>query len=280
MKILTLTVQNFRTIDSLDLTFHPTYTAICGPNDSGKTNVIRAIRALLKEDDDGNPFTDSAEVEYKDDFPKWKAHSGNSERLSITAQLEIDRQRDAGLFQSVVKQLSIETDASSLVVEVTSSHAPETTTKVVRVVVNGKSFDGLDAQEVLNRIQSANCVIFHNSTQTPPRMFFRGGLVMGVLKELSPENEQLLGKMKKTVNDGLAKIAKGRQKEFEELLGKLEHTYKVGLSLPTMEFAQLPFSITLGETKFKVRLDDWGSGTRNRTQILLALFTAKKIAES
>jgi hypothetical protein len=146
--------------------------------------------------------------------------------------------------------------------------------------VKDKEFSGLDAQEVLSRIQSARCLIVHNSTQSEPRIFFRGGRAAGILKDLSSENQQLLAKIKKTVNDGLTKIAKGRQKEFEELLGKLERKYKVGLSLPPMEFSDLPYGITLGEAKFQVRLDEWGSGTRNRTQILLALFTAKKIAES
>ena len=127
---------------------------------------------------------------------------------------------------------------------------------------------------------SARCLIVHNSTQIEPRVFFRGGRAVGILKDLSSENQQLLTKIKKTVNDGLTKIAKGRQKEFEELLGKLERKYKVGVSLPTMEFSELPYLITLGEAKFQVRLDEWGSGTRNRTQILLALFAAKKIAES
>jgi hypothetical protein len=100
-----------------------------------------------------------------------------------------------------------------------------------------KEFAGLDAQEVLNRIQSARCLIVHNSTQTVPRVFFRGGPVAGILKDLSSENQRLLSKIKKTVNDGLTKIAKGRQREFEELLGKLEHKYKVGLSLPPMELS-------------------------------------------
>src|SRR5262249_47740539 len=153
-------------------------------------------------------------------------------------------------------------------IHVSTSHAPDKTTRKIVVKTKDKEFSGLDAQEVLNRIQSARCLIVHNSTQTERRVFFRGGRVAGFLKDLSFENRQLLTKLKKTVNDGLTKIAKGRQREFEELLGKLERKYKVGLSLPPMEFTDLPYGITLGEPKFQVRLDEWGSGTRNRTQIL------------
>src|SRR5262249_9259162 len=193
---------------------------------------------------------------------------------------EIDQNRDAGLFQSVTKQLSIESPPALLKLFVSSSHSPDRATRKIVVRVKEKEFSGVDAQEVLSRIQSARCLIVHNSTKTATGVFFGEGRVAGILKDLSPEHQQALAKMKKTVNDGLTKIARGRQKEFEELLGKLEQKYKVGLSLPPMEFSELPYGITLGEAKFQVRLDEWGSGTRNRTQILLALFTAKKIAES
>jgi putative ATP-dependent endonuclease of OLD family len=280
MRILSLQIENFRTIESMQLSLHPTYTAICGPNDSGKTNVIRAIRALLKEEDDTPPFFDSAEISYKDDFPKWKTQESAGQNVAVSAQLVIERGRDAGLFQSIVKQLEIAEPGLELNVTVKTSHAPEATTKDCIVKVGEKEYKGLDAQEVINRIQSANCVIFHNSTQAQPRMFFRGGMALGQLKEISRENELQLEKMEKTVNSGLTKVARGQQKEIEELLGKLELKYKVGLSLPTLEFSHVPFGITLGETKFKVGLKEWGSGTRNRTQILLALFTAKRIAES
>jgi hypothetical protein len=86
--------------------------------------------------------------------------------------------------------------------------------------------------------------------------------------------------MKKTVNRGLAKISKSQQQEFENLLGRLQTKYRVGLSMPAFDFGYLPFSITLGERKYEVPLDDWGSGTKNRTLILLTLFRARQIGES
>jgi energy-coupling factor transporter ATP-binding protein EcfA2 len=282
MKINSVEIHNFRTIESLRLDFHPTYTAMCGPNDSGKTNVVRALRALLKEKDDDLRFSldDPAGIAFKDDYPKWKEASASGEPLMINAELEIDQSRDAGVFQSVTKQLSIESPPPVLRIQVSNSHVPgKATTKIV-VKTRDKEFTGLEAEEVLSRIQSATCIIVHNSTQTERRIYFGGGSVAGFLEDLSSENQQLLGKMQKTVSDGLAKIAKGRQREYEELLGKLERKYKVGLSLPRLEVTDLPYGITLGEPKFQVRLDDWGSGTRNRTQILLKLFAAKKIAES
>ena len=86
--------------------------------------------------------------------------------------------------------------------------------------------------------------------------------------------------MKRTVNRGLAKISKSQQAEFEGLLGRLQTKYKVGLSMPAFDFGYLPFSITLGDRKFEVPLDGWGSGTKNRTLVLLALFRARQIGDS
>lgn len=50
--------------------------------------------------------------------------------------------------------------------------------------------------------------------------------------------------------------------------------------MPPFDVEFLPFNITLGERAFHVPLDDWGSGTRNRTLILLLLFAARQVSVS
>ena len=50
MKITELNIRDFRTLEEIDIKFSSSYTAICGKNDSGKTNVVRAIRTLMKEE--------------------------------------------------------------------------------------------------------------------------------------------------------------------------------------------------------------------------------------
>ena len=50
MKIRSIHIRNFRTIEALDIEMPWPFTAICGANDAGKTNIIRAIRALLRDD--------------------------------------------------------------------------------------------------------------------------------------------------------------------------------------------------------------------------------------
>lgn len=50
MRLASLKIRNYRTLESIDLELSSSYAAICGANDCGKTNVIRAIRALVKGD--------------------------------------------------------------------------------------------------------------------------------------------------------------------------------------------------------------------------------------
>ena len=87
-------------------------------------------------------------------------------------------------------------------------------------------------------------------------------------------------KLKKDMDKGLQKIAKGQQQELEGLLGRLETKYKVGLSVTAFDLGWLPFNLTLGDSKHDVTLDNWGSGTQNRTLILRALFRAKQIGDA
>lgn len=281
MKIASLSIRNYRTLESLDLAFPSHNAAICGANDSGKTNVIRAIRSLMKEDPSPLTFSfeDREELSLKDDYPKWKDTDAQKREMVFTLALELEQQRDAGLYQSIVKQLSLASPPStlSLSVRVTTGAEPDPT---VVVTTEGAEYSDINAQEVLKRLQSSRSILFHNSTQASTRYLVEGGSVAGYIREISGHHEGLVAAMKKTVNRGLAKISKSQQTDFANLLGRLQTKYKVGLSMPAFDFGFMPFSITLGERRYDVPLDDWGSGTRNRTLILLALFRARQIADA
>ena len=108
MKITEFKIRNYRTLESVDLDFPSSYAAICGPNDCGKTNVVRAIRALMKQDPPFSTFEfeEEQEVSVKDDYPKWKNANPSEREIQLEITLLIQRERDAGLFQFVTKQLS------------------------------------------------------------------------------------------------------------------------------------------------------------------------------
>jgi len=281
MKIASLGIRNFRTLEAVDLEFPSSYAAICGPNDSGKTNIVRAVRALMKEE---TPFPvirfeDSDEVTLKEDYPKWKDTPPADRKIEFKILLEVDKDRDTGFYQFLAKQLSIEAPATTLDLSIEIVHSAERPEPAVTVKCSGNTYTDLDAQEVLKRLQSSRSILFHNSTQTDPRFPFRSHFG-GVIRAESAEHEALVTSMKRTVNKGLNKISKTHQREIENLLGRLESKYRVGLSMPAFDFSSVPFSVTLGQKKFEVPLDDWGSGTKNRTLVLMTLFRAKQLSES
>jgi putative ATP-dependent endonuclease of the OLD family len=282
MKIKQLNIRNYRTLESVDLDFPSSYTAICGPNDCGKTNVVRGIRALMKE---AEPpfrvfnFEDEEEVSITDDFPKWKDTKATNREIQFELTLSVQRERDAGFVQFLTRQLSIKTDEPSIDIAIVVKYRSDSSEADVQVRCLGKEHTGIDAQEVLKRLQSSRSILFHNSGQIDTPMPFRmsGG---GYIRTASPEHEPLVASMKATVNRGLAKISKSHQKDLEDLLGRLETKYKVSLSMPAFDFVSVPFNVTLGQKKCEVPLDDWGSGTKNRTLILLTLFRAKQLGDS
>jgi len=101
-----------------------------------------------------------------------------------------------------------------------------------------------------------------------------------VLGELAADEKAELGKVRAQVGKALQRIAKRHQKTLTELLGRLEEKYEVGLTAHTFDPDFMGINVALGEKAHQVPLDEWGSGTKNRTMILLTLFRAKRMIET
>lgn len=281
MKLRAAKIQNYRTLESVALDFPSSYAAICGPNDSGKTNVVRALRALVRgEPPEPFGFPDDDEFSRADDYPKWKDVEPSKQEVSFKVTVELDKIRDVGFYQFVATQLKLDNPPNPLVLQISVLYRGEKPEPSVIVSTGGAEFSSLDAQQVLKKLQSSGSILFHNSTETETKFVYPRRSVAGHIREITGQHEALVESMKKTVSRGLAKISRSQQAEFEGLLGRLQTKYRVGLSLPPFDFGYLPFSITLGDRKVEVPLDDWGSGTRNRTLVLLALFRARQIGDS
>ena len=275
MRIATLAVRNYRTLEDLELRFPTYYSAICGKNDSGKTNVVRAIRCLMKEEE---PYTfeEGPEFSLNDDFTKWVAGDPKQRKISTSMEVLIHPERDTGLHEFLCDYLGVAPAGREMSVEIRATHSAEVPLDVA-VTAGAKTFEGLKAQEVLKRLQTSRTFLFHSSTDTGTR-YPRG--FRGVLRDISEEYTDQLDNSKKTVSRVLRRIAREQQQEIETLLGRLTDKYHVGLSYPTFDLSYFPFNLTLGDKKVEVALDNWGSGTRNRTLVLLTIFRAKQIADS
>ena len=59
MKIEKLNIENYRTIEKLEISLDSYYTAISGRNNSGKSNILRVLRFILGDNSKmySNKFT-------------------------------------------------------------------------------------------------------------------------------------------------------------------------------------------------------------------------------
>lgn len=271
MRILELAATNYRTLEQVTLSFTGSFSAICGPNDAGKTNVIRALRAVLRDEPAGYfLFYDPHDLSSKSDWPKWKKDA-DAGVIELKVTLRIAEDADTGLYRFLERQLSLDDPPAEISLELTLTLERNQPNPEVSVAVLGKHYVDLDAQEVLSKLQASTTLLLHNSTSLP----YSGSI--GRLRELPADQEQV-AKVQGILERELKKVAKARQEGLEKLLGSLGGKYKVGFTLPTVDVTDMPFNITLEESKASVPLDDWGSGTRNRTLILLKLFAAREVA--
>jgi len=240
MKITKLRIRKFRTLESVDLDFPSSYAAICGPNDCGKTNVVRVVRALVGEDSQYRFFEpeDKEDISIKDDFPKWDETKPSQREIGFDMTLSVQREKDWGFFQFLTKHLSMTTQEPAVDLSINVLYRSDTPDPIISVSCLGTDYTGTDAQEVLNKVQSTRCVLFHNSTQID----FPGpwSINRGFIRAASAEHEALVASMRKTVNKGLARLSRSHQKELEGLLGRLETKYNVSLSMPAFDFTSVP----------------------------------------
>jgi putative ATP-dependent endonuclease of the OLD family len=90
MHLATLSISNFRRLQSVKLEFQPGLNVIVGPNNIGKTAVVDALRALLAGADDPYPRFCSDDLH----LPKGGASSGDITFEYIFRELSPDDEAD------------------------------------------------------------------------------------------------------------------------------------------------------------------------------------------
>ncbi|WP_425652970.1 ATP-dependent nuclease [Vibrio campbellii] len=272
MKINKLRIENYRTFENIDIKFDDYYSAICGQNDAGKSNIVRALRAVLREDSIlGRARRHS--ISALRDYPRWKDTEDQDKKTEVTIGLTIFQSSDGGVYEFFIDYLGLKEPGTSLELELHCQWQDSSSSSEITATIDGVLFEGIKAQEIHKKVQSS--ILIHNSTEIESRASFTG-----FLDEFSAQYSKDMNVMSESMNKSLAKIAKTQKEEISALLCKLNSNLKVGLTLPDFSIDRLPYNLTLGDSKMDVDLDDWGSGTKNRTMIFLTLLKAKQISES
>ncbi len=270
MRMACISVTNYRTIESLRIELPGYYHAFSGANDSGKSNIIRAVGHIIGHADP-MAFEERPTLRWSEDFPKWaKADDGSA--IQICVELEVFAETDAGVFNFLNTYLQLEPVGPTMMVSVMASVRKEKPIIEFAITVEGNTYTDDKAQEVVKRLQSAPSMHFHNSTDSPRHGYSR--FYTGAISAPALQDNDTLKEVGAYVQKKMGKVLRGHQERLSQLLGRLQPKYKVGLTLPEYQFSEIPYVILLESGKASVPLDDWGSGTRNRTLVLLAIFNA------
>lgn len=281
MIIKRLIANNYRTLENIDVQFNGFYTAISGRNNAGKSNIIRVIRGLLSQSMrfrfSGNSIVGFDAFDWKDEITSWKKDF--KEDINVDLTLEIDKVSDSAIYKFFTDLIFKDTenivieDKANLNIKLTKTSKNET--KFIIFFGDNEVKEDYQKQEVLKRLRGTQCLIFHNSTNNESFNPF-GDSVDKVSNFIGANELEAINKKKDDLVKTVQKSLKHHQDELTSLLGNLEEKYEVSLSTQGLNFERETINISLKEKDADVSLDDWGSGTKNRTLIFLNLLNAKR----
>lgn len=278
MRLTSITAKYYRTLEDIKLTFAKNYCTISGKNNAGKSCVIRLLSAFFRGEPAYPWVTDDFRFDYKEDKTQWIKQP---ELIRIDYLLELTKAEDPALVSFIEKIASttIETPSISLVISYSVS---EDDRLVVTATIGNKDTEEKAAKEIEKRIRDSNLLFLYNST-TPHEEYYlgRGRRRMFYEFVMSEEEKKELDEAGKHIERRLRKLAKEHTQELSTILGRLSEKYDVELS-PPEGFAtrRMPVGINLKDRNVEVPLNDWGSGTQNRTHILMAILQANRIKTS
>lgn len=284
MIIKRIIARNYRTLENVQIDLSGYYTAISGKNNAGKSNIIRALRTVLSPFHRlrlrGTSIFGNSGMDWKDEVTSWKKDS--KEEIFVCIELEIHKDCDSSIYkfftEFILKDTSDFTisEVEILKVEYARTHKNETTYSIH--LGEKEIFDDFQKKEVLKRLRNSECLIFHNSTNYDFNPFEDN--MDRITNFISSSDMDAINKKKEELVKIVQKSLKSHQAELTKLLGNLEDKYEVSFSTPGLNFERESIDISLKEKGADVSLDDWGSGTRNRTMIFLSILNAKRLQQS
>ncbi len=284
MIIKKIVAKNYRTLEDLEVEFNGFYTAISGKNNAGKSNIIKAIRGILYQGSRfrfaGGSIIGLDVFEWKDDVTSWKKDL--KENLTIDLTIEINKNGDAAIYKFFTDLVFKESERIVLsekeFLRIIMIKNSKNETQYSVYLGENEIKEDYPKQEVIKRLRSSQCLIFHNSTNSSFDPF--GANVDRVSNFIGANELDTINKKKEELLKIVQRSLKQHQEDLTRLLGNLEDKYEVSLSTEGLNFERETINISLKEKGSDVSLDDWGSGTKNRTLIFLNLLNAKRSQNS
>lgn len=275
MKIEKVSIKKYRTLEDVEINFNGFFSSISGKNNAGKSTVIKAIRNVLTDEPSEYTFLNEDEVDYSDKT-KWEK---SDSPIEIEYKFTVSKESDIGLFTFVEKIASLKelNEEFNLTLRYSLNEKNDPN---INIDIDNTSLEKYDAQEVYNRIKSTRLAFVHNSTDPARTFFLRAGMKSFHEMFLSKEEKEELKKEQEKLKKKIRKFAQNHRIELSGLLGKFQEKYEVELNAYERTFnSAIPLEINLRDKNLEIPLDDWGSGTKNRTQILMSILSASRIKQ-
>lgn len=285
MFIKELSVKNYRTLEDVSLKFCHFYTAICGKNNAGKSNILKTIRNLLSSGYFirmlSDEFIGHGDISYKNDFTKWK--KGSNEDIHIKISIELDKDEDSSLYK-FIRDLILKDETENQgnqkeILCIDYFKKPDNSSDYKINFGEIEIVKDFPKREVLRRIKTSETVVFHNSTENDSFSPF-SAKKNSINNFITEKDKKEISDKIETVLKSVQKSLKKQQDELSNLLGRLEDKYEVSFSMQGLKLERESIEISLKEKGVDVSLDEWGSGTKNRTLIFMSLLNARKFQES
>lgn len=269
-----ITAKRFRTLENIKVVFDDHYCTISGKNNAGKSSLIELISILFNRTPRHSLLNRIYEIDYKEDKTQWLS---GKEPIEIEYLLDLKYSDDSSLIlfiEKLSKQKIGENDCQlCLKLTVDSNNRTQKSAKI-----NETSLDTPTAKEIFAKLSSSNLLFLHNSTEQE-EVFFGSRKPRSLIElVLSKEEHEKLETASKTVQSKIKQLAKEHREELNNLLGKLTDKYDVQFTTLNASYTRnVPFVINLSDKNVEVPINDWGSGTQNRTFILISILLANRI---
>lgn len=275
MRLIQISAKNYRTLVDVEIDFSADYCTISGQNNAGKSSLVRLISMLLEARNARPWIAEEYHLNYEEDVTQWLKEE---EPILVGFSLCISRNDDPELVTFIEKQAetTIADSEARLNIEFELTSASDMQTKVF---LDGAPVEELAAKEIVTKLRGSESLFLHNSTNTDRDLYYGRGRFNSFFEVLLSGNEQKqIRNAQKSVQSKIKRLAREHRDELNSMLGKLNDKYDVEFSsVSGYQFQRMPLSINLNDKNVKVPLGDWGSGTQNRTLILMSILQANRI---
>jgi putative ATP-dependent endonuclease of the OLD family len=274
MRLLSVSAENYRTLQKIDIRFSRDYCTISGKNNAGKSSVIRLLSTLFGNTEPIPWERSSYALEYKDDVTQW--NTGESIRVSYS--LELTKDDDPALISFIEKMADVASPDPTVRLDL-QYILPDSDELKVSATFANQPVEQKAAKEINKKIRDSNLLFLYNSTLPVEPVYMFGARRRRFYDfMMSHDEEKELEEAGKSVDRKLRRIAKQHTQGLNEMLGKLSDRFDVEFSTPgKFSTRHTALGINLRDKHVELPLNDWGSGTQNRTQILMSILQANRI---